>query len=76
MSNHNATSIMLNDQFMVQKAGIDDLPKILAIYNQSIAGKQATANLELVTVTERAAWFDEHGNNPKRPICVVKAINR
>ncbi|ALF59369.1 phosphinothricin acetyltransferase [Psychrobacter urativorans] len=76
MSNHNATSIMLNDQFMVQKADIDDLPKILAIYNQSIAGKQATANWELVTVTERTAWFNEHLNNPMRPIYVVKAINK
>ncbi|WP_237182068.1 GNAT family N-acetyltransferase [Psychrobacter urativorans] len=61
---------------MVQKADIDDLPKILAIYNQSIAGKQATANWELVTVTERTAWFNEHLNNPMRPIYVVKAINK
>lgn len=76
MSNNNATSSILNDQFMVQKADIDDLPKILSIYNQSIAGKQATANWEPVTVTERTAWFNEHLNNPMRPIYVVKAINK
>lgn len=65
---------MLNDQFMVQRADKDDLPEILAIYNQSIAGKQATANLVPVTCEERADWFDEHLNSPTRPIYIVKAV--
>ncbi|SNT70576.1 GNAT family N-acetyltransferase [Psychrobacter sp. LV10R520-6] len=65
----------LNDQFVVQRAGIEDLSAILAIYNQSIAGKQATANLVPVTTEERAAWFDDHLNNPSRPIYVIKTIN-
>lgn len=64
----------LNDQFIVQRAGIEDLSAILAIYNQSIAGKQATANLVPVTTEERAAWFDEHLNNPTRPIYVVRTV--
>ncbi|WP_201529824.1 GNAT family N-acetyltransferase [Psychrobacter frigidicola] len=65
----------LSDQFRVQRASIDDLPEILSIYNQSIEGKQATANLVAVTIDERAAWFAEHLNSLTRPIYVVKAIN-
>ena len=64
----------LNDQFVVQRASHNDLPEILAIYNQSIAGKQATANLTPVTCEERAAWFDEHLNSATRPIYVVRAV--
>lgn len=62
----------LNEQFIVQRAGANDLADILAIYNQSIAGKQATANLVAVTTDERQAWFSEHFDNAKRPIYVVK----
>lgn len=69
-----SSTVLLNDTFMVQRACLDDLPTILAIYNQSIAGKQATANLVPVTIEERAAWFNEHLDNPKRPIYVVKVI--
>ena len=35
----------LTDQFVVQHARKEDLAEVLAIYNQSIPGKQATANL-------------------------------
>ena len=45
----------LADQFIVQRASKEDLAEVLAIYNQSIPAKQATANLALVTVDERAA---------------------
>ena len=68
------TAVMLNEQFIVQRAQENDLADILAIYNQSVAGKQATANLNPVTITERVDWFNEHINNTKRPIYVVKAI--
>ncbi|WP_372863945.1 N-acetyltransferase family protein [Psychrobacter sp.] len=64
----------LNQQFMVQRASKEDLAEVLAIYNQSIPGKQATANLASVTVEERTAWFDEHLDSPTRPIYVVKAL--
>lgn len=66
----------LNDQFIAQRASKADLPEVLAIYNQSIAGKQATANLAPVTCEERAEWFDEHLNSPTRPIYVVRAVVR
>lgn len=76
MSDVNCASpiTMLNDQFTVQLAGINDLPEILSIYNQSIDGKQATANLVAVTTDERAAWFAEHLNSMTRPIYVVKVV--
>ena len=68
------TAVMLNAQFMVQRAKETDLADILAIYNQSVAGKQATANLAPVTMAERIDWCNEHINNAKRPIYVVKAV--
>ena len=64
----------LTDQFIVQRANDEDLSEILLIYNQSIAGKQATANLEPVTHEERAAWFAEHIDSATRPIYVVRML--
>ena len=47
-----------------------DLSEIVRIYNTSIAGRMATADLEPVGVTDRAPWF--HGHEPtRRPIWVV-----
>jgi phosphinothricin acetyltransferase len=37
-----------------------DLPAIVAIYNQTIAGRMVTADLEPVTVEERQPWFAAH----------------
>lgn len=64
----------LSERFIVQRASPEDLPAILAIYNQSIASKQATANLAPVTCEERQAWFDEHLNSSVRPIYIVRAV--
>ena len=54
----------------IRLAAIDDLPRIVEIYNQSIAGKQATADLQPVTVADRQAWFDAHTGN--RPLVVAQ----
>lgn len=37
-----------------------DLPAIVAIYNESIPARMATADLEPVTVEQRQAWFQRH----------------
>ncbi|MBI0426745.1 GNAT family N-acetyltransferase [Psychrobacter sp. NG27] len=66
------STYQLSDQFFVQRASKEDLAGVLDVYNQSIPGKQATANLALVTVDERMAWFEEHINSTTRPIYVVK----
>ena len=72
MSNTLIDAVALNEQFSVQRTGAADLAAVLAIYNQSIRGKQATANLVELSLDERAVWFNEHINNPKRPLYVVK----
>lgn len=54
----------------IRLAAIDDLPRIVEIYNQSVAGKQATADLQPVNVADRQAWFDAHTGN--RPLVVAQ----
>lgn len=54
----------------VLKAARADLEQIVEIYNQSVKEKNATADLTLVSVNSREAWFDKHGSN--RPIYVIK----
>ncbi len=46
-----------------------DLPAIVAIYNESIPGGMATADLEPVTVESRVAWFRDF--DPDRRPCWV-----
>lgn len=58
----------------IRLAAIDDLPRIVEIYNQSIAGKQATADLQPVSVADRQAWFDAHTGN--RPLVVAQTSSQ
>ncbi len=69
---NDSSAVALNDKFIVQRASRDELSAVLDIYNQSIAGKQSTANLAPVTIAERIDWFNEHLSHPKRPIYIVK----
>ncbi|MCW5624814.1 MAG: N-acetyltransferase [Burkholderiales bacterium] len=48
-----------------------DLPRIVEIYNTTIASREATADLEPVTVASRRAWFDAHGP-ARRPLWVAE----
>ena len=45
---------------MIRDATIEDLPAIIEIYNTSIPGRMATADLEPVTVESRMEWFGAH----------------
>lgn len=56
---------------LIRDATEQDLPIIVDIYNASIPGRMATADLEPVTVESRLSWFREH--NPQfRPIWVLE----
>ena len=44
-------------------ATASDLPKIVAIYNETIPTHQATADLQPQTVAEKQAWFAAHNNH-------------
>lgn len=61
----------LSEDFVVRLAKAEDFAAVLAIFNQSIEGKQATAHLTVVSCDDRQSWFDEHLTNPNRPIVVV-----
>lgn len=54
---------------MIRLATADDLIDINNIYNQAIDNKNATADLEHITLDSRKKWFDEH-QNPKYPVFV------
>lgn len=47
-------------EYSIEDATLQDLPAIAAIYNETIAGRMVTADLEPVTVESRLKWFDEH----------------
>jgi L-amino acid N-acyltransferase YncA len=51
-------------------ATIIDLPKIVSIYNTTIASRMVTADTEAVSVESRRKWFDEHSPE-RRPLWMV-----
>jgi phosphinothricin acetyltransferase len=53
----------------IRHAGRADLPAIVAIYNASIPGRMATADLEPVDVASREGWFAEFDPG-RRPLFV------
>src|SRR5690349_21601763 len=48
-----------------------DLPAIVAIYNASIPGRMATADLEPVTIADREEWFRAF-DPARRPLWVYE----
>ena len=56
---------------LIRHARPGDLERVVAIYNQTIAGRTATADLVPVGVEERRAWF--HDRDPaRRPLWVAE----
>lgn len=53
-----------------KEAVIEDLPKIVEIYNSTIASRMVTADTEPVSVESRIKWFEEH-HILKRPLYMV-----
>lgn len=59
----------------IRHAAPADLPEIVAIYNVSIAGRMATADVGPVTVAQRQEWFAEF-DSASRPLWVFEAEGR
>ncbi|MFC4162598.1 GNAT family N-acetyltransferase [Epilithonimonas zeae] len=51
-------------------ATLDDLPKIVEIYNSTVASRLVTADLEPVSVESKIDWFHQH-NSEFRPLWIV-----
>lgn len=52
-------------------AHIDDLPRIVEIYNSTVEGRMVTADTEPVSVQSRVNWFNDHSSH-KRPLWVIE----
>ncbi|SHJ98186.1 GNAT family N-acetyltransferase [Epilithonimonas mollis] len=52
-------------------ATLVDLPKIVEIYNSTVASRLVTADLEPVSVESKLNWFHQH-NSRFRPLWVVE----
>jgi phosphinothricin acetyltransferase len=52
-------------------ASLENLDKIVAIYNSTISSRMVTADVEPVSVESRISWFYEHKPG-KRPLWVIK----
>ncbi|MCG2584711.1 GNAT family N-acetyltransferase [Massilia sp. TS11] len=48
----------------------DDLPRIVEIYNSTIASREVTADTEPVSVASREAWFQDH-DPARRPLWTI-----
>ena len=51
-------------------AQLEDLPRIVAIYNSTIASRMVTADTEEVSIEDRTPWFHEH-TPTRRPLWVM-----
>jgi L-amino acid N-acyltransferase YncA len=45
---------------MIRLASLVDLPEMVGIYNEAVARRFATADLQPVTIDQRITWFHEH----------------
>jgi len=59
-------------ELQIRLATENDLPAIVAIYNESIPGGWSTADTEPIAVADRIEWFRKF-NPAKRPIWVAEA---
>jgi phosphinothricin acetyltransferase len=55
----------------IRDAVIDDLPRIIEIYNSTILSKKVTADIELVTIEDKLNWFYQHTPS-RRPLWVAE----
>lgn len=60
----------MNETITFRLATLDDLPKIVEIYNSTIPSRMVTADTEPITVESRLNWFKEHNPNT-RPLFII-----
>ncbi|KRE48544.1 GNAT family N-acetyltransferase [Paenibacillus sp. Soil522] len=58
-------------QYEIVDAQLNDLERIVDIYNSTIASRMVTADLEPATVDSKKAWFDEHSAD-FRPLWILR----
>jgi L-amino acid N-acyltransferase YncA len=54
-----------------RNANLEDLPKIVEIYNSTIPSRMVTADTENISVESRIQWFHEH-NSETRPLWIIE----
>lgn len=59
----------------IRRANLEDLEKIVNIYNASIPSRIATGDLQQITVESRLRWFQER-DDQKYPIWVIDNKNQ
>jgi len=57
--------------FTIRDAKLEDLPRVVEIYNASMPGKMAVADTCPVTVESKVKWFEEH-DSKHRPLWVYE----
>lgn len=62
------------DDVRVRPASSDDLPAILAIYNEAVLDTTATYDVEPRTLAHRVAWFEDHQES-NLPVFVATAAS-
>lgn len=60
----------------IRIAEIDDLPELLAIYNDEVEHGVATLDITPQTLEQRLVWFNEHGTSHHPLICAVSNDGR
>ncbi len=63
------------NNYLIRDAAPSDLPAIVHIYNEAIAGRVATAQLEPVTVEARKDWLSQHSPD-EYPFWVLECEGR
>ncbi|MCE3074313.1 GNAT family N-acetyltransferase [Chryseobacterium gwangjuense] len=58
------------EELTFSNATLEDLPKIVEIYNSTIASRMVTADTEEVSVESKLEWFKEH-NPETRPLWMI-----
>nr|WP_315027839.1 GNAT family N-acetyltransferase [uncultured Chryseobacterium sp.] len=59
------------EELKFRNARLNDLKRIVEIYNSTIASRMVTADMEEVSVESKQKWFEEH-NAETRPLWIVE----